>query len=76
MKTKVKPKRKAGFPSAEETQRLIEAATKQPGVAELLRVYQTWQKFERMSDMHGRLAAARQIIWASNSSGPLPFERA
>jgi hypothetical protein len=72
MKAKTTPKNSAEVSAARETQRLIKAATKHPGVTELLRVYKTWQAFNQVFEAQSELAAVKQIVSASSSSFPLP----
>jgi len=43
----------------------------QPGVSELLKVYESWQRFDRISETHNRLFAAQHIVSISSSSGPV-----
>jgi len=72
MKAKVTPKKNAADSAARETQRLIKAATRHPGVTELLGVYRTWQAFNQVFEAQNQFTALKQIVSASNSSLPVP----
>jgi hypothetical protein len=56
---------------ADESRRLIEKAAKQPGVAELLKVYKSWQQFDEVLEIHNRLMATKHIVSISSSSNPV-----
>ena len=76
MKTKARTKTTSPASRAEEARRLVEAAGKQPGVAELCKVYEAWQRFSQVSEAHNRLMATKQIVSTSSSSGPLLLQPA
>jgi hypothetical protein len=67
---KTKNKTAATASLADEARRLVDTAAKQPGVAELCRVYEAWQRYDQVFQTHHRLTAAKQIVSISNSSGP------
>lgn len=70
VKTKTKTKTSPPASLAEEARRLIEAAAKQPGVADLFKVYESWQRFEEIFEVHNRLTAAKHVVSTSSSSCP------
>ncbi len=72
MKAKATPRKHAAEAAARETERLIRAATRHPGVAELLRVYKAWQAFDQVLEAQNQVAAVKQTVSASSSSLPAP----
>ena len=68
---KTKNKAKAHASPTDEPGRLIKAAMKKPGVAELFKVYESWQKFEQVIEVHNQFAGANQIVSISSSSDPV-----
>ncbi len=72
MKANATPKKPVADSAVRETQRLIKAATKHPGVTELLRVYEAWQVFDQVFEAQSEFTAGKQIISASSSSLPVP----
>ena len=66
------PKTKKSAASLEsEARSLIETAAKQPGIAELLRVYDSWRQFDTALEAHNRLVAPKQVVSSSSSSDPV-----
>jgi hypothetical protein len=63
-------KKNTPISGGEGAQRLIEAAAKQPGITELVRVYQTWQRFDQVLDMQRQLTATKRVVSTSISSAP------
>ena len=61
---------------AGETRRLIEAAARQPGVAELFKVYEVWQKFDQVFETQSQFMAPKQFVSTSSSSVPAMCEPA
>ena len=53
-----------------ELTELLEKAAKQPGVSELMSVYESWKHFEEAARPHRELLAMKRIVMASNTSGP------
>ena len=68
---KTKTKTTVRVSPTDEARRLIEAAAKQPGIADLIRVYESWQRFDQVFEVHNRLIAAKHIVSTSSSSGPI-----
>ncbi len=48
---------------------LIEAAQKQPGIQDLMAVYETWKEIENAIQPHKQAMGVRRIISMSNESG-------
>ena len=69
MKTEA-PKKNAPE-STDEAQSIIDAASKQPGVAELLKVYESWRSFESVRDVYVQATTPQQVISLSSSSAPV-----
>lgn len=67
---KIKAEKKPVTP-AHEVSRLIKAAAEQPGVAELFKVYEAWQRFDRVCESQNRLLAPKQLITTSSSCDPV-----
>jgi hypothetical protein len=63
-----------GKTHADESHRLIENAMKKPGVAELFRVYEAWQRFEQVSALHDQFTSTKQIVTLSTSSYPVVLQ--
>ncbi len=57
--------------SAQKASRLIKAAAEQPGVAELFKVYEAWQRFDQVSETQSRLLAPKQLVTTSSSCDPV-----
>ncbi len=72
MKAKTTPRKHAAEAAARETERLIQAATQHPGVAELLKVYKAWQAFDQVFEAQNQVTAVKQTVSASSSSLPTP----
>ena len=51
-----------------DLQYLINSARKQPGVEDLMAVYETWKTFEAMNQQHQRVMGVKRIITVSNNS--------
>lgn len=51
-----------------DLQYLIESARNQPGVKDLMDVYENWKTFESVNQQHQRMMGVKRIITASNSS--------
>jgi len=70
---KTKAETKAVTPAApvDEARRLIDSAARQPGVVELFKVYESWQRFDRVFEVHNRIVAAKQVVSTSSSCGPM-----
>lgn len=67
----LKTKTKHPASPAEEARQLIEAATKHPGVADLFKVYESWQRFDEVLEVHNRLTAPKHLVSTSSSSCPV-----
>ena len=48
---------------------LIAAASKQPGIEQLMRVYQQWRPFDAAMQAHRQYFGVHRLKVASNSSG-------
>ena len=57
--------------AGEDFTRLMEEAAKKPGVAELFRVYESWQVFDQASRINSQFTATQYVVSVSNSSTPL-----
>jgi hypothetical protein len=68
VKTKTEKKRTT---STNEARRLVESATEQPGVAELFKVYESWQWFDQVFETQNRLLAPKQLVTTSSSCDPV-----
>lgn len=55
---------------AEALTELIEQARRQPGVAELMEVYEGWQSVDEAARPYLQTMATRQIVSLSDNSGP------
>ena len=58
----------------EELAALITAASKQPGVQELMQVYQQWKPFEAAVQAHQRYLGIHRVSVVSDSSGEHIFQ--
>jgi len=58
----------------EELTNLIAAASKQPGVQELMQVYQQWKPFEAAMQAHQRYLGVHRVSVVSDSSGEHIFQ--
>ena len=74
MKTKTKTDTSSG--SVDESRQLIESAMKKPGVAELFKVYDSWQRYEQVYELHNQFTATKQIVTISSSSDPVVHQLA
>ena len=54
-----------------EAGELLKRAMRQPGIADLMQVYESWRKYEEVSKTADLIKATRQITSLSTSSGPL-----
>jgi hypothetical protein len=57
--------------AGEDFTRLMEEAAKKPGVAELFRVYESWQVFDQVSRISGQFTGSQYVVSASSFSTPL-----
>ena len=71
VKNKPKMPRTVLDSSEDETNRLIQAAARQPGVAELLSVYESWRRFDEVFEAHNQFMATKHVVSTSSSSGPV-----
>jgi|SRR6266496_4262586 len=67
---------KAASKRTNEARTLSERARKHPGVAELMEVYEAWRKYEKATEAHNLLRAARQTSIVSSSSEPFLIQAA
>jgi hypothetical protein len=67
--TKREPKGKRKSSSLEHS-KLIKQALKQPGVSELMAVYNRWRTLEDVARHQFQAFGVKRVILASNSSGP------
>jgi hypothetical protein len=58
----------------EELVALISAASKQPGVKELMQVYQQWKPFEAAMQVHQRYLGIHRVSVVSDTSGEHIFQ--
>jgi hypothetical protein len=58
----------------EELANLITAASKQPGVQELMQVYQQWKPYEAAMQVHQRYLGIHRVSVVSDSSGEHIFQ--
>lgn len=63
-----RPEKKA---DAAELSELLEQALKEPGVKELMDLYDSWRTLEDAARPYRQAMAVRRIISASNSSTPI-----
>ena len=54
----------------QELSDLLRQALQQPGVRELMAVYEHWKTLEHVAQSHRQALGVRRIISASNVSGP------
>lgn len=52
---------------------LISEAAKQPGIQQLMDVYQQWKPFEEAARAHQRFLGIHRVVMVSNSSGGNTF---
>jgi hypothetical protein len=71
MKTKPAMEKVSTDDAAENFERMIEEAVKKPGVAELFRVYESWQMFDQVSRITSQFTGTQYMVSASTSSGPM-----
>ena len=50
---------------------LLKRAMRQPGIADLMQVHESWRKYEEVNKTADLMKATRQITSLSTSSGPL-----
>ena len=65
---KRKRQRQSVKASAGRVEQILEEARKQPGISELLEVYQSWQRIETVIRPHRFFMGQQFVISASNSS--------
>ena len=58
----------------EELLNLITAASKQPGIQELMQVYQQWKPFEAAMQAHRQYLGIHRVKVVSDSSGEHIFQ--
>jgi hypothetical protein len=77
MKKQVKkPDRAEAGDRQQELAELISQASKQPGVEQLMQVYQQWKPFEEVMRVHRQYLGIQRIVFVSNSSsGNMPRSR-
>ena len=56
--------------AGEDFERLMEEAVKKPGVAELFKVYESWQMFDQAARINNQITATQYVVSASSSSTP------
>ncbi|NMC19742.1 MAG: hypothetical protein GYA33_04915 [Thermogutta sp.] len=59
---------KANIPPEEELAALIAAACKQPGIQEVMQLYQQWKPYEAIARIHRHNRAIPRVSVASDSS--------
>ncbi|MBM3971000.1 MAG: hypothetical protein FJ302_14255 [Planctomycetes bacterium] len=52
---------------------LISEAAKQPGIQQLMEVYQQWKPYEAVARAHQQLLGIHRVVIVSNSSGGSVF---
>lgn len=63
------PKAKQSKGYSKDLSDLIEAAQKQPGVQDLMAVYETWKEIEDATQLHRQAMGVKRIVSLSNESG-------
>jgi hypothetical protein len=53
-----------------DLQSLLQEASRQPGLPELMQVYEWWRDFDAVSSLHQRLRTLRLQTTCSNASAP------
>lgn len=53
---------------------LINEAAKQPGIQQLMEVYQQWKPYEAVARAHQQILGIHRVVIVSNSSGGNVFE--
>jgi hypothetical protein len=71
--TKAKPVNKKDLSGTrpQELSDLLRQALQQPGVRELMAVYEHWKTLENVAQSHCQALGMRRIISTSNVSGPM-----
>jgi hypothetical protein len=67
-RNKGKVKKKQSKDLEKDLDNLIEAARKQPGVQELMTVYETWRTLDTVTQSHKQAMGIKRIISISNVS--------
>jgi hypothetical protein len=57
--------------SSLEYSKLIEQALNQPGISELMAVYNYWRTLDDVARQQFQAVGVKRVILASNSSGPM-----
>jgi len=53
---------------------LLESAKNQPGVKEVMAVYDTWRTLDKTFQLHQQILGTTRIVSLSNNSGPVVRE--
>jgi hypothetical protein len=69
-KAKARVANKAALPKPESGPELLRKAIRQPGVADMVQVYETWRKYERPISDFESANTIREVTSLSSSSGP------
>ena len=64
-----------GENKAQEYAELLENALRQPGVREVMAVYENWKRFDAVAQTHRHALAVGKVITASNVSSPIAGAR-
>lgn len=64
--------KRSAKPDAKTVQRLLKQAMKNPGVRELVEVYENWQRLDRPAQAYRQVMAPRSIVSLSDTSAPTP----
>ena len=70
MSTTKRVRKGAKQPDPKSGERLLKQAMTNPGVRDLMEVYENWQRLDRPAQAYGQVAAPKSIASSSDTSAP------